>query len=88
MHATNNLSAICLLKAWYPNFFYCLLDFQCAKYGISLVQKGHLKIYAVWLGEHFLIKSLIFNIMQKSDLIAKRSFLNKMHADPQFSCLF
>ena len=27
--------------------FYCLLNFQCAKYrnGISLVQKGHLKFY-------------------------------------------
>ena len=27
------------------NFFYRLLNFQCAEYGISLVQKGHLKMF-------------------------------------------
>ena len=25
--------------------FFCLCNFQCANYGIYLVQKGHLKIY-------------------------------------------
>ena len=36
-----------LLKAWYSKIFYCLLDFQYAKYDISLVQKSNFKIYMV-----------------------------------------
>ena len=38
MCAITNLSALCSLKALYPKYFYCLLDYQCAKYGISFLQ--------------------------------------------------
>ena len=38
------------IQSLIPDSFYCLLNFQCAKYSISLVQKGQLK--AFW-GECF-----------------------------------
>ena len=32
------------IKSFISEFFNCLLNFPCAKYGISLVQKDHVKI--------------------------------------------
>ena len=46
--------------------FYSVLDFQYSNYGISSVQKGHLKIYRAWLGDIFeSIICLIFTIKYK-----------------------
>ena len=34
-------------------FSYCLLDFRCSKYSISLVQESHLKIFTSSLGKNY-----------------------------------
>ena len=39
--------------------FFIACFFQCAEYGISLVQKGHFKIYKAWSGEFFQSQVLI-----------------------------
>ena len=44
-------------KLLYPKYFYCLLDFQCAKYGISLLQKRSFENLHGMIGRNFLILS-------------------------------
>ena len=37
------------IKSLIADFFYCLLEFQCTKYSISLMKKGYLKIIFLFL---------------------------------------
>ena len=42
-----------LIKSLIPDFFFiALLDFQCEKYAIAIVLKGHLKTSPALLGEN------------------------------------
>ena len=62
MVCNNYFISTMLIKSLIPDFFHCLLDFPCAKYGISIVLKGHLKACTVLLGETRLKISFIFTI--------------------------
>ena len=64
IYASDNYTALCLLKLNTRIFFNCSLDIQCAKLGFTVVQRGHLKIYTTYNLDIFLALILfsLFNI--------------------------